>query len=72
MREGFVRFELGFEDEEVDFAGHGIIRWADPDEYLVGVEISDLDTPCREQAINLIAANAGSSYIPRAPLCTAK
>jgi hypothetical protein len=65
--EGPVRFDLEFEGEKVSFAGHGLIRWADPEEGLLGVEISDLDEPCRAWAIDLITANAGSSHIPRAP-----
>ena len=68
MREGPVQFDLEFEGEEVRFAGHGLIRWAEPDERLLGVEISGLDEPCRDWALGLIAVNAGSSYIPRATL----
>ena len=30
--EGPVRFDLEFEGEKVSFAGHGLIRWADPEE----------------------------------------
>jgi CheY-like chemotaxis protein len=67
-KEGPVRFDLEFEGQESRFAGHGLIHWVDPDEGLLGVEILDLDKPCREWATNLITANAGSSYIPRAPL----
>ena len=69
--EGPVRFDLEFEGEEASFAGHGLIRWADPEQGLLGVEISDLDEPCRAWAIDLITANAGSSHIPRAPLLSA-
>lgn len=68
VREGPVRFDLEFEGEKVSFAGHGLTRWAEPDERLLGVEILDFDEPCREWAFRLIAANSGSSYIPRAPL----
>ena len=71
IRKGPVRFDLEFEGEKVSFAGHGLIGWSEPDEGLLGVEISDLDEPCREWAIDLINANAGSSYIPRAPLSAA-
>jgi CheY-like chemotaxis protein len=67
VREGPVPFDLEFEGEKVSFAGHGLVRWAEPDERLLGVEILDLDECCREWAFGLIAANAGSSYIPRAP-----
>ena len=67
VREGPVRFDLAFEGERANFVGHGLIRWADPDERLLGVEISYIDEPCREWALGLIAANAGSSYIPRVP-----
>jgi CheY-like chemotaxis protein len=67
FREGPVRFDLEFEDERTSFAGHGLIRWIEPDERLLGVEISHLDEPCREWAIGMIAVNAGSSYIPRVP-----
>jgi CheY-like chemotaxis protein len=66
-----VRFDLEFEGEKVSFAGNGLIRWVDPDQNLIGVEILSLDAPCRQWAIELINANAGSSYIPRAPLSTA-
>ena len=71
VREGPVRFDLDFEGEAISLAGHGLIRWAEPDERLVGLEILDLDEPCREWAIGLIAANAGASYIPRVPLSAA-
>ena len=67
MLEGPVRFDVEFEGEDVNFAGHGLIRWVDPDECLLGLEIVSLDEACREWAFDVIAANAGSSYIPRAP-----
>jgi CheY-like chemotaxis protein len=70
-REGPVRFDLEFEGEAISFAGHGLIRWAEPDDCLLGVEILDLDEPCREWVIGLITVNASSSYIPRAPLSVA-
>jgi CheY-like chemotaxis protein len=69
--EGPVRFDLAFEGERAKFAGYGLIRWAEPDEGLLGVEILTLDEPGRGWAFGLIAANAGSSYIPRAPLSAA-
>jgi hypothetical protein len=59
-----VRFDLEFEGEKVSFAGHGLIRRADPDEGLLGAEISNLDESCREWAIDLMTENAGSGYIP--------
>jgi CheY-like chemotaxis protein len=65
--EGPVQFDLEFEEEEVSLAGDGLVRWADPDEDLLGIEITALDNGCREWAIDLISANTGSSYIPRAP-----
>jgi CheY-like chemotaxis protein len=68
MREGPVRFDLEFEGEKVSFAGNGLIRWAERDECLLGVEILSLDELCRGWVIGLIAVSAGSSYIPRAPL----
>jgi CheY-like chemotaxis protein len=68
VREGPVRFDLEFEGEAISFAGHGLIRWAEPEERLLGLEILDLDEPCREWAIGLIAAHAGWSYIPRGPV----
>jgi len=71
MREGRVRFDLQFEAENASLAGHGLIRWVEPDEQLLGVEISNLDESCRDWAIGVIAVNAGSSYIPRAPLSAA-
>ena len=67
VREGPVRFDLEFEGEDFSFAGHGLIRWAEADERLLGVEILALDAPCRDWAFGLIAVNAGSSYIPRVP-----
>jgi hypothetical protein len=39
MREGPVRFDLEFEGKNVSFVGHGLVRWAEPDECLLGVEI---------------------------------
>jgi CheY-like chemotaxis protein len=71
ITEGPVRFDLEFEGEPTSFAGHGIVRWAEPAEDLLGVEIWHLDKRCREWAGDLISANAGSSYIPRAPLSAA-
>ena len=71
MREGPVRFDLEFEGEDISFAGHGLIRWADPDQRLLGVEILNLDEACREWAIGLMAVNAGWSYIPRSLLSVA-
>jgi hypothetical protein len=71
LREGPVRFDLKFEGEDISFAGHGLIRWTEPDQGLVGVEILNLDEACREWAIGLMAENAGPSYIPRSPLSIA-
>ena len=70
IREGPVRFELDFKTETL--AGHGLIRWANPDESLLGVEISNLDGGCRDWAVELIRANSGSSYIPRVARSTAQ
>ena len=67
VREGAVRFDLEFESEKASFAGYGLIRWAEPEERLLGVEISNIDESCREWALGVIAENAGSSYIPRVP-----
>jgi len=36
VREGAVRFDLEFEGEKASFAGHGLVRWAEPDERLPG------------------------------------
>jgi len=68
MMEGPVRFDIEFQGEKVSLAGHGLTRWVDPEQGLIGVEISNLDEPCREWAIDLINRQAGSSYIPRAPM----
>jgi hypothetical protein len=67
IREGPVRFDLGFEGVKVSFAGHGLIRLAEPNEMFARGGDLRLDEPCREWAI---AVNAGSSYIPRVPLST--
>ena len=42
MREGPVRFDLEFEDWDIGLARQGLIRWAEPDECLLGVEILNL------------------------------
>ena len=34
---GGVRFSLEFEGEKPSFAANGLIRWADPDEGLLGL-----------------------------------
>ena len=67
VRESAVRFDLEFESDQASFAGYGLIRWAEPEEHLLGVEISNIDESCREWALGVIAANAESSYIPRVP-----
>ena len=36
IREGPVRFDLEFQGENVSFAGHGLVRWAELDECLLG------------------------------------
>jgi len=69
--EGRVRFDLEFEGEKASFGGYGLIRWTDPNEDLLGVEISNLDESCLGWAIDLITANADSSYIPRTALSPA-
>lgn len=68
IREGPVRFDLEFEGEPVSVAGHGLVRWVDPVEGLLGVEILNLDKPCQDRVAYLLAAYATASYIPRAPL----
>jgi hypothetical protein len=68
VMEGPVQFDLEFDGERASFAGHGLIRWTEPDKRLLGVEILALDEPCRDWAFGLIARHAPrSSYIPRAP-----
>ena len=37
LREGGVRFSLEFAGEKASFAANGLIRWADPDEELLGL-----------------------------------
>ena len=67
VTEGPVRFDLEFEAEPVSLAGNGVIRWAEPGENVLGVEIAGLDKACLAWAMSLIATHAGMSYIPRAP-----
>jgi CheY-like chemotaxis protein len=68
IKEGPVRFDLEFEAEKVSLRGHGLVRWVESDERLLGVEILSLDESCRRWATAVIAANAGSTYIPRGTL----
>jgi CheY-like chemotaxis protein len=70
IKEGPVRFDLEFEAEKVSFRGHGLVRWAESNERLLGVEILSLDESCRRWATAVITANAGSTYIPRSPIST--
>ena len=42
----------------MSFAGQGLIRWTEPDERLLGIEILALDEACRDWAFGLIATNA--------------
>jgi CheY-like chemotaxis protein len=72
IKEGPVRFDLEFEGEKASFRGHGLVRWVDSNEHLLGVEILSLDESCRGRATEMIAVNAGSAYIPRRPLSTGK
>jgi hypothetical protein len=58
---GVRQFDLEFEGERLSFAGHGLIRRAEPDERRLGVEISDIDESCQEWAFGLIADDSGSS-----------
>jgi len=66
LREEPVRFALHFESEPLPLAGQGVVRWVDRGERQIGIEILSLDDACREQALDLIAAHADFSYIPRA------
>jgi CheY-like chemotaxis protein len=63
--DGIVRFELSFESEPYKFAGLGAIRWNDPSDNQVGIEIRNLDPDCLERAVKLIGLHGGPSYIPR-------
>ena len=45
MWKGPVRFDLEFEDWDISLARQGLIRWAEPDECLLGVEILNLASP---------------------------
>jgi CheY-like chemotaxis protein len=65
VRPGPVRFELSFESEPTKLAGHGEVRWVEPTEHQVGIEILHIDHECLGWAIRLIAAHARLSYIPR-------
>lgn len=65
VRPGPVRFELSFESEPTKLAGHGEVRWVEPTEHQVGIEILNVDHECLDLAVRLIAAHARLSYIPR-------
>ena len=68
IKQGPVRFDLEFQTEELSFGGHGLVRWVESNECLLGVEILSLDESCRRWATGVIAVNAGLAYIPRRPL----
>lgn len=60
-----VRFVLDFKNEPLRIAGLGAIRWAQPAEEQIGVEIITLEPDCLAQCISLTTRNNGQCFIPR-------
>lgn len=63
LREGPVGLHLEFKDEGKVLRGHGMVRWADPVQQEVGVELVYLDPECRGW-VTEIAERNGRVCIP--------
>lgn len=60
-----IGLDLAFEDGRQALKGHGIVRWSEPGEQQVGVEITCVDDENREWVSALAARNESRSFIPR-------
>lgn len=63
LREGPVGLHLEFKDEGKVLRGHGMVRWADPVQQEVGVELVYLDPECRGWVTEIAESN-GRVCIP--------
>jgi CheY-like chemotaxis protein len=64
LSEGPVDFTLNFKDEGRIFAGQGEVRWTAPEERQAGIEITNLDEPCRSWLVDLLKRDAPAACIP--------
>lgn len=68
LKAGPVQFSLQFIDNAARIAGHGSIKWIDPSEAQVGVEIAGLESDSLDYGIRLMSSSGARSYIPRTSL----
>lgn len=64
LREGPVDFSMDFKDEGRVFAGQGEVRWTAPEERQAGIEIINVDEPCRAWLVDLLRRGAPAACIP--------
>jgi CheY-like chemotaxis protein len=60
-----VPLDLHFGSDAQSIVGQGIVRWADPQAQIIGVEIAYLEDQCRSWVVALLAEIGISSFIPR-------
>ena len=59
------RFVLNFEEQLLRLAGEGAVRWVEPAEQQIGVEIMALEPGSLAQGLSLTTAATRRCYIPR-------
>ena len=66
--EQVIGLDIAFDDDRSALKGQGIVRWLQPDEQQVGVEITSVDDENRGWVAALAARNESRSFIPRSSL----
>jgi CheY-like chemotaxis protein len=64
LREGPLDFTLAFKNDRRLFAGQGVVRWTAPEERQAGIEITNLDEPCRLWMLELLQRRTPPACIP--------
>lgn len=59
-----VRLDIDFASGSKTITGDGVVRWYEPRERLLGIEITYLNASCRDWVCQLSALNPTMSFIP--------
>lgn len=62
-----IHFELEFQDEHTVVSGEGVVRWSEPTQDLIGVEILYINDKSRGWIAELAENKKLEAYIPRSP-----
>ena len=64
VEEGPVKLAIDFASDRKTISGEGFVRWREPNKRQLGVEITSLDSICRDWVCQVSRANPTLSFIP--------